>query len=116
MAFAPPFTTSAGVTRRYRSGMGLDLAVDAIGWSPSRVGFHGGGSAVTHEDDRRAPEYDISPGVAAIGTSPPVCGTRQHIKVIGMDRFTMALVGGVIGLVLAGLVAAAILRGHTAQP
>ncbi len=34
----------------------------------------------------------------------------------GMDRFTIAVVGGVIGLVVAGLVAAAMLRGHAPQP
>src|SRR6266852_5952787 len=33
-----------------------------------------------------------------------------------MDRFTVAVVGGVIGLVVAGLVAAAVLRGHAPQP
>jgi len=33
-----------------------------------------------------------------------------------MDRSTLAVVGGVVGLVLAGLVAAAIVRGHAAQP
>jgi hypothetical protein len=33
-----------------------------------------------------------------------------------MDKFTMAVVGGVLGLVVAGLVAAAILRGHAPQP
>ena len=33
-----------------------------------------------------------------------------------MDRFTIAVVGGVLGLVAAGLIAAAILRGHAPQP
>ncbi len=33
-----------------------------------------------------------------------------------MDRFTIAVVGGVIGLVVAGLAAAAIMRGHSAPP
>jgi len=33
-----------------------------------------------------------------------------------MDRFTIAVVGGVIGLVVAGLAAAAMLRGHAPQP
>src|SRR6266852_4776827 len=33
-----------------------------------------------------------------------------------MDRFTVAVVGGVIGLVVAGLVAAAVLRGRAPQP
>jgi hypothetical protein len=33
-----------------------------------------------------------------------------------MDRFTFAVVGGVIGLVVAGLVAAAVLRGQGPQP
>ena len=33
-----------------------------------------------------------------------------------MDRFTWAVVGGVLGLVTAGLVAAAILRGHGPTP
>jgi hypothetical protein len=33
-----------------------------------------------------------------------------------MDRFTIAVVGGVLGLVVAGLVAAAIMRGHAPQP
>ncbi|MCA1647967.1 MAG: hypothetical protein LC797_21705 [Chloroflexi bacterium] len=33
-----------------------------------------------------------------------------------MDRFTVAVVGGVVGLVLAGLVAAIVLRGHAPQP
>jgi hypothetical protein len=35
---------------------------------------------------------------------------------MGMDRFTLAVVGGVVGLVVAGLAAAVMLRGHTAQP
>src|SRR5438309_923900 len=34
----------------------------------------------------------------------------------GMDRFTIAVVGGVVALVVAGLVAAAVLRGHAPQP
>jgi hypothetical protein len=34
----------------------------------------------------------------------------------GMDRFTVAVVGGVLALVVAGLVAAAVLRGHAPQP
>lgn len=33
-----------------------------------------------------------------------------------MDRFTVAVVGGVLGLVVAGLVAAAVLRGHAPEP
>jgi hypothetical protein len=33
-----------------------------------------------------------------------------------MDRFTVAVVGGVIGLVVAGLVAAAVMRGRAPQP
>jgi hypothetical protein len=33
-----------------------------------------------------------------------------------MDRFTIAVVGGVMALVVAGLVAAAVLRGHAPQP
>lgn len=33
-----------------------------------------------------------------------------------MDRFTYAVVGGVLALVVAGLVAAAVLRGHTPEP
>ncbi len=33
-----------------------------------------------------------------------------------MDRFTVAVVGGVLALVVAGLVAAAVLRGHAPQP
>jgi hypothetical protein len=33
-----------------------------------------------------------------------------------MDKFTIAVVGGVIGLVVAGLVAAAVLRGTSPQP
>ena len=34
----------------------------------------------------------------------------------GMDRFTIAVVGGVVALVVAGLVAAAVLRGRAPQP
>jgi len=33
-----------------------------------------------------------------------------------MDRFTVAVVGGVLALVVAGLVAAAVLRGHAPEP
>lgn len=33
-----------------------------------------------------------------------------------MDKFTLAVVGGVVGLVVAGLVVAAVLRGHTPEP
>lgn len=33
-----------------------------------------------------------------------------------MDRFTLGVVGGVLALVVAGLVAAAILRGHSPPP
>src|SRR3989442_921267 len=33
-----------------------------------------------------------------------------------MDRFTLGVVGGVVGLVVAGLVAAVMLRGHTPPP
>src|SRR5882672_1771508 len=40
----------------------------------------------------------------------------EPTTVCGMDRFTLAVVGGVLGLVVAGLVAAAILRGNTAEP
>jgi hypothetical protein len=33
-----------------------------------------------------------------------------------MDRFTLAVVGGVLALVATGLVAAAVVRGHSPQP
>jgi hypothetical protein len=33
-----------------------------------------------------------------------------------MDRFTVAVVGGVLALVVAGLVAATVLRGHAPEP
>ena len=45
----------------------------------------------------------------------PLAG-RAGLLSGGMDRFTMAVVGGVLGLVVAGLVAAAVLRGHAPQP
>jgi hypothetical protein len=35
---------------------------------------------------------------------------------MAVDRFTYAVVGGVLALVAAGLVAAAVLRGHAPQP